>query len=116
MKGPRLVTQQEKEDDEDKKVTKLISIPGGKVPPEDGDWLSELPVGTVFFAKSKQHPSKMDLMQYHVDYKWRKTVQLMVNLNQEHEVYVPVDPKEFCKQWSLHEIVPNLMTGIEEDE
>lgn len=87
--------------------TNVIPIIGRKGtnsnPPTGVDWLSKLPVDTVFLTKeiNGKNP-KVD--EFHVIYKGEKAVKVLVNLN-EPEVYLWLDPIRFCELYELVEVV-----------
>jgi hypothetical protein len=80
---------------------KLLTAPKG---PTGHDWLSPLPVGTIFVCKPKPEApiSKIFLQEYIVDTKFTKSIKLLSNMN-EPDQYAVVDPFEFCKMFDLHE-------------
>lgn len=94
----------DKEEEVRKKRKALRVITGGKGPPDPPeeviDWLSPMKRFTIFLASSPK--LGLDLLEYHVIVKTKKSIKLAVN---EGQVIRWVDPKDFCKKFVLHEII-----------
>lgn len=95
----------DKEEEVRKKRKALRVITGGKEPPdgeepEIKDWLSPMKRFTIFLASSPK--LGLDLLEYHVMIKTKKSIKLAVN---EGQIIRWVDPKDFCKKFILHEII-----------
>lgn len=101
--------------------TQLHTVTGGR----DGtgaDWLSPLPVGTIFYARPKNMPKKKDLTpdnseflltQYQIAFVGKRMRQLQVTINMfvdrpDETVVIAVDPQAFCKQHGLYEALEEL--------
>lgn len=100
---------------EERQYGHLRVLTGGKGPtePPSTNWLSRLHKGTVFLCK-KRNTTTIFLLQYHVLHKSTYSVMLLDNLSSSTtDIYLPVDPIEFCKQYDLHEV---LAEGQEEGE
>lgn len=99
---------------EEVKYPRLRLITGGKGPPTTGsDWLSALKRGAVFTCKRKGLP---DLELLIIAFKHAKTIVLVDGLNQSPRK--AWDPVEFCKLYSLFEIIEEggqLPEGEEND-
>ena len=95
----------DKEEEVRKKRKALRVITGGKEPP-DGvepevlDWLTPMKRFTIFLASSTK--LGLDLLEYHVIVKTKRSIKLAIN---EGQVIRWVDPKKFCKDFILHEII-----------
>lgn len=75
---------------------------GNNTPPSGGiNWLRGLNKGAAFACKRKGQLELLDL--YIVAFKHDKTVILVDGLN--NNVRLPVDPEEFCKKYSLFELI-----------
>ena len=95
----------DKEEEVRKRRKALRIVTGGKGPPppdnENGeDWLSPMKRFTIFLASSPK--LGLDLLEYHVIVKTKKSIKLAVN---EGQIVRWVDPKDFCKKFILHEII-----------
>ena len=94
----------DKEEEVRKKRKALRVVTGGKGPPDPPDevidWLTPMKRFTVFLAYSPK--LGLDLLEYHVILRWKKSIKLAVN---EGQIIRWVDPKKFCKDWILHEII-----------
>lgn len=97
-------TQLEEEEFRDTKVPYLRVATGGKTPPRlpGYNWLKDLTVDTVFTCK-KNDGNLVDLYMFHITFKHPKTTILLSNLNQE--IYVPVDPAEFSRCYTMFEVI-----------
>lgn len=88
----------------------LRLIRGGKGPPEDNnppaDWLSPLPIGSVFACRKKGQPEKYALMMLQILFKHVKTIIVSDALNSNPNA--PIDAAEFCK---CHELVEIIQEG-----
>ena len=117
------VAKEEKETEElineDQKISpefsKLISFGGGKK--DDGDWLSNLPDGTIFLAQLKpQQAPKHALHEFQVvgKIKDERKGTIAVKLCQivdTNEANVFVCPGEFCKLYDLYILVQEGKDG-----
>src|SRR5260370_17905365 len=94
----------DKGEEERKRRKSLRIVTGGKEPPdppdEVKDWLSPMKRFTIFLASSPK--LGLDLLEYHVIVKTKKSIKLAVN---EGQIIRWVDPKDFCKKFILHEII-----------
>jgi hypothetical protein len=90
--------------EEEQKQTKIVpfSLIGGSK--GGGDWLSELPIGCNFLAKSTQ--SQIDLFEYWILGKGERAVKIVLVQHNDEKHYW-VDPKEFSKVMTLYEIISN---------
>lgn len=70
--------------------------------PPTSDWLSPLPIGTLFNAGDK-HSADYVLQQFEVVDKTNKSVVLEHTMGQK--ITFPVDPPRFCQKYFLHEII-----------
>lgn len=95
-------------DEEVPMAPKLQLITGGKgtTPPTGENWLSNLNKGTAFACKEKGNTKQIFI--YIISFKHTKTV-VLVNAIENNERFA-VDPEDFCKRYSLFEIL-----GIEDD-
>jgi len=95
----------DKEEEVRKRRKSLRVVTGGKEPPDNGepkveDWLSPMKRFTIFLASSPK--LGLDLLEYHVIVKTKKSIKLAVN---EGQIIRWVDPKDLCKKFILHEII-----------
>lgn len=107
-------TYEEAEQDflEHKERLKLKLLPGGKIGPPWSDWLSELPVDTVFLADYQETAGSrtMFLPKWQISNKSRLAVELW---DTEQNKRMWVIPFNFCQDFRLYEI---LYRGKEEKE
>jgi hypothetical protein len=89
--------------------TQLLALGGGKK--ADGDWLSNLPDGSIFLAqfKSPQAPKHM-LPEFKIvgklwDEKKAKAAVKITQFADSQEATLFVDPTEFCKLYDLYILV-----------
>lgn len=87
----------------------LLTAPKG---PTGNDWLSGLPVGTVFLCSPKPEApvSKIFLQEYEVKCRFTKAIKLIAHVEPEQPALV--NPEEFCKFFDLFE---TLYTPEESD-
>jgi len=97
------------EQEEENKVVDLKLITGGKEPPSTGsDWLSNLELGTVFYAQHKvdspNYPSHV-LELFRLDRREGKVVILQME-SPLGPKRIPVNSVRFCNRYSLfHEVM-----------
>lgn len=86
-------------------------ISGGKG--GDKDWLSPLPVNTVFLIRDIHNAANFVMLRLRVAYKYEKAVLLYENMSEK--PFAVVDPTRFCGQYQLVEHwLPEEETTIEE--
>jgi len=95
----------DKEEEVRKRRKSLKVVIGGKEPPDNGepkveDWLTPMKRFTIFLASSPK--LGLDLLEYHVIVKTKKSIKVAVN---EGQIIRWVDPKKFCRDFVLHEII-----------
>lgn len=95
----------------EKALNKYDIITGGKTPPGSLDWLSPLPVGSVFLVESILDVNNFTALRLEVDYKYEQAVSLHDNLNDR--PFAIVNPLRFCKLFRKVEL---LYTPEEEQE
>lgn len=89
-------------------------ITGGKGPPTtSGDWLTPLPVGTMFFARNKGNPMDFNLGLFRVTAKEGKVV-VLHSPQVPHNIYV--DPVRFCNNFFHYEDMGILEIPQEQEE
>jgi len=86
------------EKEQENNMTELKAIIGGGTPP-NGNWLSELEVGTIFLAKDKTS-ADFSLMYLCLIDKTEKSVKL-ASPELPHPRFV--DPSRFCQKYMWHE-------------
>ncbi len=84
-------------------VTDLKLITGGKGGGDGNDWLSPLPVGTIFIIGDKINRQNFMRLRLEVVTKYTKDVLLYDNLFDK--PFGCVDPAGFCRQYSCSEII-----------
>lgn len=91
-----------KEEEVIKRRKALRIVAGGKDPPDEEaePWLSSLKRFTVFLAYSPK--LNLDLLEYHVLTRTKKSVKLGINMDQ---IIRWVDPEDFCSKFILHEVI-----------
>lgn len=93
------------EDSHPKPVLRLLR--GGKGPPGDNtpgeDWMSKLPVGSVFACRKKGQVENFALMVLQIVFKHDKTIVISDSLN--NNPYAAVDPVEFSKRHEFFELI-----------
>lgn len=104
------------EKDEVMSQPRLKLITGGKgTPPTGGiNWLRGLNKGAAFSCKKKGNTDLLDL--FIVAFKHNRTMILVDGLN--NNVRFAVDPEDFCKKYSLFEVIEEggeLPVGAEDD-
>lgn len=91
-------------DEEEVRVPQLKLLRGGKGPPTNTsgvNWLRGLQKNAAFACKKKGNTDYLEL--YIVAFKHDKTVILVNGLDNNHRF--AVDPQEFCKKYSLFEVI-----------
>lgn len=84
--------------DKETRLSNFQVIEGGK----DGgslDWLSSLPVGTVFLCEDIHNTQNFVQQRLRVAFKYEKSVFLYENITEK--PFSPVNPARFCKQFRL---------------
>lgn len=79
---------------------------GGKEPPSDNNWLSNLLPGDVFLARHHSQAEKnFELNQFCVMFKTEKSVKLRVYLNENEKMIRWVEPSVFSKEMIFQEVI-----------
>jgi hypothetical protein len=86
-------------EEEIKKQTAFAVIEGGGISGGDGDWLSKLNEGDIFLSTVKG--STFDLLEVIVVYKAHRAIRIETEGGKRHWV----NPKAFCKEHDLFEIL-----------
>ncbi len=100
-------------DEEEKRLLvpqqpKLKLITGGKGPPTNPDWLSNLNEGDIFLARHhKQAEQNFELNIFRVMMKTGKSVKLMIQLVDTDQLFRWVDPKVFSREMIFQEVIGN---------
>jgi len=84
---------------DNERMAELKLITGGKTPPADGNWLSELETGTVFLISDKQS-NDFTLGLFKLVDKTDRTVTLFTP---SHKEPIYVHPIRFCNRYNLWE-------------
>lgn len=84
----------------------------------DPDWLSKLPIVTVFLVRSKTDRRAYPLMEFHIVDKTDdgKAVKLLSNINPQQMFIGWVEPKQFCNQWERWSILGDYSLRDSKDE
>lgn len=108
LKDSKVVQFKPKEIDVMEDVAYLKLATGGKEPPADGNWISQLDVGTIFLVQRKNAGAEFALGRFVLVGKTSKTVIVMAPNNPQ--IQDCWNPVRFCRQFDLYEIL-----GIIED-
>lgn len=93
-----------------------FSIIDGDGPARDINWLENLPVFTVFFAREKRKfdpttgrytKGSFELREYHVVNKFKNTTKLKIKVPGSPSVVLPVDTNGFSLSMELVEVIYN---------
>lgn len=98
--------ERQEEEKERKPVT--LKVVGGKEPPEDGNYFTDMEIGTIFLVRSKQNLSDYNLGLFRLEQKTPKSAILRTPSIPQSLYIIPIN---FCKIWSLYEV-----QGIIEDK
>lgn len=91
------------QDTEEYQVGNLRVLRGGKGPPLSGgiNWLNGLKKGTAFTCKKKGNTDNLDF--FVIAFKYEHSIILVSALDNNYRQVV--DPEEFCKKYSFHELI-----------
>jgi len=104
------------DDIKEKRLNNLRLITGGSDTPVNGsgNWLKDMEVGTVFFAKNKVDPKDFNLVLLRLEGKdgTHDDVICLKNPRLPTENYV--DPHRFTRQYDLHHVIGVMLFPQEE--
>lgn len=98
-----------------KPMNNLKLITGGKGGSHGSDWLTPLPLDTIFLCKSTMQTQNFMVLRFRVDYRYDSN---MVSLydNTTEMPWGIVDPVRFCANFSLVEVLALPTQETEQDD
>ncbi len=96
---------EEQEESNKKPMTELKLIRGGKddgIPPSSGNWLKDLPVGTVFYAQNRVDIKDFNLVLFRLEGKDGPNDKIICLSSPQLPKPSMIDPNRFTNAFSLH--------------
>jgi hypothetical protein len=92
----------------------LRTVTGGKEPPQDGNWLSQLEKGSIFLAEPKRNPQDFTLGEFILMDKTERSVLVASPTTPGQRLWW--NPVRFCGQYALREVLGVLGESSQEEE
>lgn len=86
-----------------RKMPDLKLLPGGKGPEDGPDWLSAMPIGSLFLVQHRNPPSEFSLGLFHLVEKTEKGACVLFQRGGNLPVYV--NPSRFCRLFAFYELI-----------